>query len=111
MGELGIGQILLIAGFIVVLLVKTVLQQARRRSGVQIPEEEPVMRIRSPARASPEPRAPRSLAREPQAPNVHPPPGGSHSIRKSLLETPHDVQRGIILMTILGPCRAFDPPD
>jgi hypothetical protein len=32
-------------------------------------------------------------------------------MRKALLENPHDARRGIILMTLLGPCRAFDPPE
>jgi hypothetical protein len=115
MGELSIVQIIVMVGFIVILLAKTVLQQARRRSGNQMPEEETVMQIYQQPQATPAPlsvpRPSRSRVHESQVQNVRPPLGGGHFIRKSLLETPRDVRRGIILMTVLGPCRAFDPPD
>ena len=119
MGEPGIGQIILIVAFIVVLVVKTVLQQARRRPGIQMPneekDEEPVMKIRRQARPVPVPppayRAPPSRVRESQAPDAGTPAAGIRFAGRSVLQTPRDARRGIILMTILGPCRAFDPPD
>jgi flagellar biosynthesis/type III secretory pathway M-ring protein FliF/YscJ len=115
MGELNIVQIIVMVGFIVALLVKTVLQQVRRRAEGQMPEEEPVMQIHQQEQATPAPlsvpRPSRSRVHESQVQNVRPPLGEGHFIRKSLLETQRDMRRGIILMTILGPCRALDPPD
>jgi hypothetical protein len=116
MRDLGFGQIiLLMIVFILVLLIKFVMQRVRRRLEDQIPEEESVTQIRWQAQATPAPlptpRASRNRVRELQAPIVLTPLARSHFTKRSLLGTPHDVRRGIILMTILGPCRAFDPPD
>ena len=117
MGELNFGQIILVVGFIVVMIIKNVLERARRRTEGPLPDqtpaEAPAVQIPRQAQATPEPpstlRASRVRAHESQAPSIRP-AGESGFIRKSLLRSPRDVQRGIILMTILGPCRAFDPP-
>ena len=118
MGELNFGQIILVVGFIVVLIIKNVLERARRRTEDPLPEqtpgEAPAVQIPRQAQATPEPpstlRASRVREHASQAPSVRTPAGESGFIRKSLLRSPRDVQRGIILMTILGPCRTFDPP-
>ena len=31
--------------------------------------------------------------------------------KRSLFGNTRDARRGIVIMTLLGPCRAFDPPD
>ena len=116
MRDLGFGQIiLLMIVFILVPLIKFVMQRVRRRLEDQIPEEESVTQIRWQAQATPAPlptpRASRNRVRELQAPIVLTLLARSHFTKRSLLGTPRDVRRGIILMTILGPCRAFDPPD
>ncbi|MFO7644878.1 MAG: hypothetical protein R6W95_10880 [Desulfosarcina sp.] len=118
MGELNVGQIILVVGFIVVMIIKNVLERARRRTEDPLPDQTPgeaaAVQIPRQAQATPEPpstlRAPRVRAHESQAPSIRTPAGESGFIRKSLLRSPRDVQRGIILMTILGPCRTFDPP-
>lgn len=116
MRDLGFGQIiLLMIVFILVPLIKFVMQRVRRRLEDQIPEEESVTQIRWQAQATPAPlptpRASHNRVRELQAPIVLTPLARSHFTKRSLLGTSRDVRRGIILMTILGPCRAFDPPD
>ena len=95
--------------------VNFVIKRVRRRLEDQKPEEESVTQLRRQAQATPAPlptpRTSRNRVRESQAPIVLPPLARSHFTKRSLLGTPRDVRRGIILMTILGPCRAFDPPD
>jgi len=84
----------------------------------QISTEEPVNQIRQQPRAAPAPpptpratsRASPNRAHGSQAPTVATPLTQSHFTKRPLLGAKGDVQRGIIVMTILGPCRAFDPP-
>jgi hypothetical protein len=59
---------------------------------------------------APTPRASRNQARGSQVPTVSTPLSTIDFTKRSLLGAKGDVQRGIIIMTILGPCRAFDPP-
>jgi hypothetical protein len=118
--ELDFGQIIFMVGFIVLLLIRFLRQRARRRPEDPVPdqvvaEEGAAVRLRRQAQAAPAPppstpRLSRDRVQESQGPDVGAPLGGGHFIKKSLLETPRDARRGIVLMTILGPCRAFDPP-
>jgi hypothetical protein len=106
-------QIILLSVFILVPLIKFVMQRVRRRD--QILEEEPVTQIHQRAQPTattppPTPRASRSQVRGSQAPTVSTPLPTINFTKSSLVGTKGDVQRGIIIMTILGPCRAFDPP-
>ena len=119
MEELNFGRIILMVGFIVLLLIRFLRQQARRRLESREPDQmvpEPSA-VRLPRQAQPPPPSPstpqRSHGREDQsrAPNTRPALGEGHFMCKALLENPHDARRGIILMTLLGPCRAFDPPE
>jgi len=121
--ELNFGQIIFMVGFIVLLLIRFLRQRARRRPEDQVPDqmvaEASAVRLPRPAQAPPAappstPRASRGRMHESHeflVPNAGAPLGGGYSIKKSLLETPRDVRRGVVLMTILGPCRAFDPPE
>lgn len=120
MAELNFGQIIFMVGFIVLLLIRFLRQRTRRRPEDQVPDqmvaEAPPVRLRRQAQAPPAPppstpRASRGRVHESLVPNAGAPLGGGYFIKKSLLENPRDVRRGIVLMTILGPCRAFDPPE
>ncbi|HSG77561.1 MAG TPA: hypothetical protein VLA30_15675 [Burkholderiales bacterium] len=72
------------------------------------PEDEPLQDIWGRAPAKP-PAAPEVVARavpEPQAAPPLPSPGHP-GVR--LFRTRKDLQRAIVLMTVLGPCRALEP--
>jgi hypothetical protein len=105
-------QILLLIAFILLPLLNFVMHRMKRRLKSQTPEEESVTQIRRQPQATPAPpqtaRASRNRVHESQAPTVSTPLSRSHFTKRSLLGTSRDVRRGIILMTILGPCRAFD---
>jgi len=114
MENVGIGQILLLLFFIVLPLVNFLLQRVRKRREHRSPQEKPVEPIATQLQTSRSPRlarradrgqAPTSPAR-PVAPLAH-----NRFTKRSLLGSPRDVRRGIVIMTLLGPCRAFDPPD
>lgn len=67
----------------------------------ELPEQEPV-----------EPQLPAPARARPPAPRPSPPPpvgrGRHHAHR--WLKHPIEPRRGIVLMTILGPCRGLEPP-
>ena len=116
MKNLGFGQIVLLIIFIVLPLVNFVAQRVRRRLEDKTPaEEKPPAQVPGHAQAAPAlpptPRASRNRVRELQAPIVSTPSSTSYFTKRSLLRTTRDVRRGIILMTVLGPCRASDSPD
>ena len=118
MGELNFGQIVFMVGFIVLLLIRFLRQRARRRPESREPDqmvpEASAVPLRPLTQAHPGPqstaRASHGRVHESRA-NTPLGLGESHFIRKALLENPHDARRGIILMTLLGHCRAFDPPE
>lgn len=107
-------QILLLVVFILLPLLNFVMQRIQRRLKRQTPEKEPVAPIRRQVPATPAPpptpRASRDRILGSQAPTIATPLSRSHFTKRLLLGTGRDVRRGIILMTILGPCRTFDPP-
>lgn len=115
MRELGFGQIILLIVFILVPLIKLVVQQVKRRLEDKIPQSASATQICQQTQAEPATlpthRASRVRVSKLQAPVVLPALDKRRFTRTSLLGTPRDVRRGIVLMTILGPCRAFDPPE
>jgi len=115
MENLGFGQILLLTLFILVPLIKFVMQRARRYLENQIPEEEPVTEIRRQAQAIPAllptTRASRNPLRDAQEPTVAMTPSRRRLGQRAFLKNRRAVRRGIIIMTILGPCRTFDAWD
>ena len=116
MESLGFGQILLFIFFILVSLINFVMQRVRRRLEDKTPaEQEPPAQVlghpqTAPA-SQPSRRASRKLVRElrPQISSI--PPSRRYFAKRSLQQTARDARRGIILMTVLGPCRAFNPLD
>jgi hypothetical protein len=115
MKNLSFGQILLLIVFILVPLINFLMHRARRRLETQTPKDEALTQMRrqtqtTPAPA-PTPRAARNPLREVQEPTVTAPLSRRRFSQRALLENRRDVRRGIIIMTILGPCRTFDPLD
>jgi hypothetical protein len=55
--------------------------------------------------------ASRNRVLELQSPTVSALPSRIYFTERSLLRTTRDARHGIILMTVLGPCRASDPPE
>lgn len=130
MRNLAIEQILLIAIFILAPLLNFILQRLKRRLEDQAPPDqtEDAMRRRPQDEASetvrrqprivivpaaepiPMPSSRRAAGRE-RAPVLSTPERRPARAALELLRSPQDVRRGIIMMTILGPCRANDPQE
>ena len=112
MRNLGIGNVLLLLFFVVLPLINFLLQRVRKRRHHLIPQEKPVEQMLRQAQTTPPPPTPRAAGDR-----VHRSPARSVTplandrvTRRSLLGTARDVRRGIVTMTLLGPCRAFGPP-
>ena len=116
MENLGFGQIVLFILFILVSLISFVMQRVRRGLEDKTPaEEKPPAQVPGHHQAAPaspaSPRACRKDVRELRPQIVSIPPSRRYFAKRSLLQTSSDARRGIILMTVLGPCRAFNPLD
>jgi len=115
MKNLSFGQILLLIVFILVPLINLLIHRARRRLETQTPKDDAAVQTRRQAQVTPAPaptaRAARNSLRDVQEPTVTAPLSRRRFSQRSLLENRSDVRRGIIIMTILGPCRTFDPLD
>lgn len=89
--------------------------QAREAASPQ-PEDEPLEDIWSRSRASvaapPEPMPVDALAPAPDAEAPADAPRKAHrsAAARRLFRTRQDLRRGVVIMTVLGPCRALDPP-
>ena len=115
MENLSFGQILLLIVFILVPLINFLMQRARRHLEDQTPKDKAMAQIRREAQTTPAslpaPRASRDRVHGSEEPTVAAPLSRQRFSQRSLLENRRDVRRGIIIMTILGPCRTFDPLD
>jgi hypothetical protein len=115
MKNLSLEQIILLIIFILGPLVNILIHRVRRRSADQALEREPETLFRRQARVSETdrslPRVPRTRADASEPPAVSTPRFAAPITRKSLLGSKRELRRGIIIMTVLGPCRAYDPPD
>ena len=110
----GIGQALLLLLFILTPLLNFLLQRFRKRRNHHIPQEKPVEQMLHRGQTTPTPRpTPRAAGDRVHGSLSHtvPPRANDRVTKRSLLGTTRDVRRGIVIMTLLGPCRAFDPPD
>ena len=113
MRNLGIGNVLLLLFLIVLPLINFLLRRFRKRRHHLIPQEKPVEQMFYQAQTTLPRATPRAAGDQ-----VHRSPArtvtplaNDRVTRRSLLGTTRDARRGIVIMTLLGPCRAFDPPD
>jgi hypothetical protein len=114
MRNLGIGHVLLLLFFVVLPLINFLLRRVRKRRDHRIPQKKPVEQILRQAQTTPPPRPTSRAAGD----RVHGSPAravtplaNDRVSRRSLLGTTRDARRAIVSMTLLRPCRAFDPPD
>jgi hypothetical protein len=109
-------QLLILVMVAFIMLINLITRVLRRRR-----EREAPRRIEPEAPQIP-PRAPRlpPLVVEPRSAREGPhsaplplaaPPSAARRRERSLVGSLREVRRGIVLMTILGPCRALEPPD
>jgi cytoskeletal protein RodZ len=116
MRDVGLEQIILLLIFILVPLINFIMHRVRRRPEDNRSKEQSVEPIPRRTQARPitvasKPAESRARAAASQAPTISSVPlATSRSINRALLRTPRDLRRAIIIMTILGPCRAYDPP-
>jgi hypothetical protein len=111
MPDIPFGQLLILIAFVLFPLINRLLQRMQRRFETQTPRQPP-----------PQP-APRTFAKPPlevvssARERVHPanmpesPPASSRRRKRSLFRNRGDLRRAVILMTVLGPCRANDQRD
>jgi hypothetical protein len=106
--------LLLLLFFIVLPVINFLLQRVRKRRHHPIPQEKPVAQMRRQTQTNPTPwptpRAAGDRVHRSPARTVTP-LANDRVTRRSLLGTTRDARRGIVIMTLLGPCRAFDLPD
>jgi hypothetical protein len=113
--NLSIEHIFLLIIFILLPLLNMAVHRMQRRREGQPPEPRSMPELRRRAQESP----PRSPAPQTSGDGLHgreSPPGPTllprrRFTKRSLFRTRADVRRAIILMTILGPCRAFKPEE
>ena len=112
MKNFSLGPIILLILFVVIPLVNYFLNRRARRFEPPAAERQPMadMGFRRQAAPSPASRA----APEPvhmTAPNAEFTRRRARAPRRGLFITRRDMRRAIILMTVLGPCRANEPPE
>ena len=113
MRNFSIEPIILLIIFILIPLANYVLERTRRRFEPPTPSRQPMPDMGMRRQAAPVPTPTSSAPRE--RAQVAPPnrilaPSRSRWSRKTLFRTRRDVRRVIVAMTVLGPCRAYDPP-
>lgn len=115
MKNLSLEQIILLIIFILGPLINIVIHRIRRRSADQALERQPETLFRRQARVSEtdpsQRRVPRTGADASEPPALSTPRFAAPNTKKSLLGSKRELRRGIIIMAVLGPCRAYDPPD
>ncbi|MBI4525400.1 MAG: hypothetical protein HY695_16490 [Deltaproteobacteria bacterium] len=113
MKDIALEQLLVVAVFLLLPLLNWILHRVQRRPGTEPPPPQPAREARrraplsAPRPAAPQPTRDRIQGREtPLAAARH-----SRFSKKLLFRTKADLRRGIVLMTILGPCRASQPEE
>jgi hypothetical protein len=114
MENLGIGQaLLLLLLFILTPVFNFLLQRFRKRRHHPVPQEKPVEQMFYQTQTTLPRATPRAAGDQ-----VHRSPArtvtplaNDHVTKTSPLGTKSDVRRAIVIMTLLGTCRAFDPPN
>jgi hypothetical protein len=108
-----LGQILLLLFFIALPLLNFLLQRARKRRHQPIPQEKSVEQMFYQAQTTlprPTPRAAGDPVHGSPA-RIVTPLANDEITKRSPLGTTRDVRRAIVIMTLMGPCRAFDRGD
>jgi hypothetical protein len=115
MKNLTLEQIILLIIFILGPLISILMRRLGRRRQNQSPEREPVTLMRRQGRISETApsiaRVSRTRGDASEPPTVSAPRYTSRFNKSSLLGTRRELRRGIIIMTLLGPCRASEPPE
>ncbi|MGH7794258.1 MAG: hypothetical protein ACREQ2_05070 [Candidatus Binatia bacterium] len=105
--------IILLILFILIPLANYVIERMRRRYEPPPPDSRRVPDMGMRRQAAPPPpafSARRERAQE-TPPTIAVQPSRSRRFRQTLFRNKRDVRRTIVAMTILGPCRAYDPPN
>ena len=113
MRDFGLGPIILLIVFVLIPLINYVLNRMGRRFEQPTPTRQPMpdMGVRRQPVPAPTPASPAPRERAKAAPpNRILASSRSRWSRKTLFRTRRDVRRVIVAMTVLGPCRAYDPP-
>lgn len=115
MKTVGLEQILFLVVFIALPLLNLLFQRIKRHFEAKLPEDESWPDMAPEAQEIPQPlREPRMFRRdrlhEIQAPRVSTSLPRRNLATKLTLGSRQEIRRGIVLMAVLGPCRAFDPP-
>ena len=113
MQDIPFTQILVLLAFILFPLINWLLQRMQRRFESQAPRQQPPQPApRTFAKAPPIEVMASARERMPPAKMPETPLSRrNQSIKRSLLRSRRDLRRAIILMTVLGPCRANDSLD
>jgi hypothetical protein len=114
MQEIPIAQLLLLIAFILLPLLNLLFRRMQRHSETQMPRDEPPRQVSRRIRTIPPAPEETASSRERIPPRNLSEPAPSrrrHAIKRSLFRTRRDLRRTIILMTVLGPCRAVEPPE
>jgi hypothetical protein len=104
--------ILLIFGFLLFSMLVEWLKRRQRQASREIRPTVPPAPVRAPMPVPPRAvgaRRPRAESRGTPQPLDAAPPGRSPRAY-AYIRNRREVRRGIVLMTILGPCRALEPP-
>ena len=112
MRNFSIEPIILLIIFILIPLANYVLERMRRRfeqSGPRQPVPDMGFRRQAAPNLTPASPAPRERAQETPPYRVVA-SSRSRWSRKTLFRSRRDMRRVIVAMTVLGPCRAYDPP-
>lgn len=114
MKTLGLEQILFLIVFIALPLFSGLFQRVKRHFEAKPPKGESRPDMARGAQVVPqqprEPRMSRGRLHETQAQAVSTSLPRRNSATKLTLGSRQEMRRGIVLMAVLGPCRAFDPP-
>lgn len=97
---------LLLGAWLLGLFLQYRLKRRQREARREVDSKAPPVLPRKSTPLPPRVTSPRVSPRPALAPLV-----ATHKRLPSRLGSPREVRRGIVLMTILGPCRALEPPE
>ena len=105
-------ELILILILAAILLYQDVVRRRRKRQQSEVPQDEPVPEIwgRAPAIPAVSPVPPERVGQSEAVAASAAIPVRRSAVRP-LVGTRRDLRRAIVIMTILGPCRAFEPFD